>query len=98
MPKISELESQVRNEIIIILKDTLEDRKKVIRQFQIITLVLFIFSMILLSGISIYYEHSFHNFLSKYDYQNEVIENNIEADTQGNGTIYDLKNNTNIGK
>lgn len=76
MPKISELESQVRNEIIIILKDTLEDRKKVIRQFQIINLALFIFSMILLSGISIYYEHSFHKFLSQYDYQNEIVEQN----------------------
>jgi amino acid permease len=85
MPKISELESQVRNEIIIILKDTLEDRKKVIRQFQIITLILFIFSMILLSAISVYFEHSFHNFLSQYDYQDEVVEQKI--DTEGNGNI-----------
>ena len=85
MPKISDLENQVRNEIVIILKDTLEDRKKVIRQFQIITFLMFIFSISLLSGISIYFEQSFHKFLSQYDYQNEVIEQNI--DTEGNGNI-----------
>ena len=85
MHKISDLENQVRNEIIIILKDTLEDRKKVIRQFQIITFLMFIFSISLLSGISIYFEQSFHKFLSQYDYQNEIIAQNI--DTEGNGNI-----------
>lgn len=92
--KKTDLEKQVQEELTWILKDTVADYKKIVKRMQ----STIIFLVVMLVGVCIYYEYNFKNFLSQYDYTNEVIENNIEADTNGNGTIYDLKNNTNIGK
>lgn len=83
MKKLSPLEEQVQEQLVNILKDTLEDSKRIVKRLQL-TLV---FVVALLVFVCLYYEHEFKSFLSKYDYQNDIIEQTI--DTEGNGNITD---------
>lgn len=94
MKELSPLEKQAKEAMIDILQDVVLDYKKNVKRLQAIIVLL----VVLLVGTFVYYEWSFKSFLSQYDYSNEIIENNIEADTEGNGTIYDLNNHTIIGK
>lgn len=81
MKKLSPLEEQVQEQLVNILKDTLEDSKRIIKRLQL-TLV---FVVALLVFVCLYYEQEFKSFLSQYDYQNDIIEQTI--DTEGNGNI-----------
>lgn len=91
MKELSPLEKQAKEAIIDILQDVVQDYKKNIKRLQAIIVLL----IVLLVGTFVYYEWSFKAFLSQYDYENTVVENVINADTEGNGTITDV-NKTSI--
>lgn len=79
--ELSELEKYAKEAMIDILQDVVQDYKKNVKRLQAIIVLL----VVLLVGTFVYYEWSFKNFLSQYDYTNEIVEQTI--DTEGKGDI-----------
>ena len=95
MKKLSPLEEQVQEQLVNILKDTLEDSKRIIKRLQL-TLV---FVVALLVFVCLYYEHEFKSFLSQYDLENTVTQEfETNGSTKGNVNIYDINKNSSIKK
>lgn len=85
---LTEFEKEVQNHITDILRDIIEDNKKIIKRMQATIILL----VILLAGVFVYSEYSFRKFLAQYDFSStstSVIETeaNDSNHTINNGNI-----------
>lgn len=85
---LTEFEKEVQNHITDILRDIIEDNKKIIKRMQITIILL----VLLLASTFVYSEFSFRKFLSQYDFDTtstSVIETeaNSSNHTINNGNI-----------
>ena len=88
--ELSSLEQKVQDNMADILKDMLEDNKRIIKRLQS-TIVLLV---CLLVGTFIYYEWNFKNFLQQYDYENTVTTTTTTTTEANNDNkIYDKNSN-----
>lgn len=87
--ELSPMEKEVQDHILDIMRDTIEDGKRIIKRLQATVVLL----VILLVGTFIYSEYSFRSFLNQYD-----IENTVTTTTNADNKVYDKNNSihTNI--
>lgn len=87
--ELSPMEKKVEDNLTIILQDTLEDNRKIIKRLQSTVVLL----VCLLVGSFIFYIWSFYGFLSQYDYSNTITTTTTtKADTKND---IDTKNSSN---
>lgn len=79
----SELTKQVENEVTEILRDLLDDNKRIIKRLQT-TIVLLV---ILLVGSFCYYEYNLRTFMDGFDYQDVIT-----TTTKANNNTYNPNN------
>lgn len=92
---LTELEKEVQQHIVEILKDTVNDGKRIIKRLQA-TIVLLV---ILLAGTFVYYEWNFKNFVSQYDIESTVTQEfQTNEETKGTVNISDINKNNSIRK
>lgn len=87
--ELSPMEKEVQDHITDILRDIIEDNKRIIKRMQATIILL----VLLLAATFVYYEWNFKNFISQYD-----IENTITTTTNADNKVYDKNNSihTNI--
>ena len=83
--ELTEFEKEVQGHITEILREVIDDNKRIIKRLQA-TIVLL---AILLVGTFIYSEYSFRSFLNQYD-----IENTVTTTTNADNKVYDKNNST----
>ena len=83
-------ENKIQSVVIEILQDSLADTKKVIKRLQATVILL----IILIVGISVYYEWSFKHFINQYEMGTNAT---LDLDSYGNSTTTN-NGNINIGK
>lgn len=93
--QLQNIQLESKNILIDVLKDTIDDKNKVVKRLQTLLSVISVLSLVLIVGMHIYNDWSFKAFMSQYDYENVSINQDIDADTEGNGNIYDV-NKANI--
>lgn len=98
----SELTKQVENEVTEILRDLLDDNKRIIKRLQA-TIVLLV---ILLVGSFCYYQYNLRGFMDNFDYEDTITtttsttnDNKTYAGNSSiNASIDNIKVNTNTNK
>lgn len=88
--ELSPMEKEVQDHILDIMRDTIDDGKRIIKRLQATVVLL----VILLVGTFIYYEWNFKNFLQQYDYENTVTTTTTTTTEANNDNkIYDKNSN-----
>lgn len=98
---VQDVQLESKDILISVLKDTIEDKNKVVKRLQILLFTVTVLSLCLLSLQHFYNDWSFKSFLSQYDIENSVnetidLKNDVNADNAKNhninATIEDIKN------
>ena len=102
---VQDVQLESKDILISVLKDTIEDKNKVVKRLQILLFTVTVLSLCLLSLQHFYNDWSFKSFLSQYDIENSVkaefkVNNDNKTFDKGgsiHATISDIKNNV-VGK
>ena len=83
--ELSPMEKEVQDHITDILRDIIEDNKRIIKRMQA-TIILLI---LLLAATFVYYEWNFKAFMSQYDYESTIT---TKTTTDNNSKINNSQN------
>lgn len=96
--QLQDIQLESKDILIDVLKDTIDDKNKVVRRLQILLSVISVLSLLLLFGLHLYNDWSFKEFISQYDIENTATittttDNNSKISNSGNTNA---QNNINI--